>query len=137
MIISLLVVGLVATRVGHIPGFLSLESVSENVQAVLSEAQIQSVLQGKETQVFFDQGKRILSVGEELSGTLPQRTCTLPADLEIEFTPPIPTEGPCYRFFPDGSGAGSLLTLKLKGHTRILRVSPLTGIAFAEEPEND
>ena len=123
--ISLLVIGVVISRVGKTPAFISLDNCLNNIQSVLSEASNQAMINGKEYAIFYNNRK--FSPKNNNISIKKYVTYKLPEGVNINFTNFEEDDNISYIFFPDGSASGPEMKLSFKKHSAIIKISRLTG----------
>lgn len=135
--IILLISGVAVYAVARIPAGVIMGSNVAKIESLMVTAQAQSSLQGvQKTLNYFDEEKKFVieGVGSKQGGTGDSagNSFTLDEKMNIEF-PDFEGEEVQYNFFPDGSASGPDMMLSIKGHKRLISVSPLTGIVFVKD----
>jgi type II secretory pathway pseudopilin PulG len=134
----LLLAGFVIWKVGKIPSYAQLEGAANGIKGVCAEASSMSLIQGKTIKVGFNSENKTFSISSSGENTLLNRrfmSYKLSDDIEIESNA-TDEEDSSFIFFPDGSGSGPEISLRLKGHLIAMRISPLTGTLLTEEKED-
>jgi len=140
VVIVAMAVGVVIGRVGKIPADLLIEQVAAQIEVLMREASNRSVMQGKVTSVEYDPDQRLFSVATDINGYAERVIAenfteySLPDGVLIEAVDGVELlngDGVAvFDYYPDGSGSGPALLVKLKAHTRKLEISPLTGMVL-------
>ena len=130
------------------PVFASLDKTAKSVQAILSDANRKSFLQGKQVIVVFDNEKRefklmppkYAELDSQCNTTvseddiLPDSIYRIPSGIDIQF-PEITDKNKKieYEFFPNGEAYGPEMKLSMKDRSVTVGVSFLTGMTYARE----
>jgi len=143
VVIVAMVVGVVIGRVGKIPSHLLIEQVVAQVDVIMKEASNRAVMQGKPILVKYDEQQQLFEIESDIDGYAEQVVARqfsryeLPEDVVLE---PVnsdefySSEGFAeFTYYPDGAGSGSAFIVKLKGHSRTVEVSPLTGMVIVTD----
>ncbi len=144
MVISM-VVGLVIANVGDQPAHLMIEKTIVEIEALAKEASNRAILQGKKIEVEYKIDERKFEIPSKDDSYAAQvisddfSVCQLPEDCTLELEDGVElfsdTGMVKFIFFPDGAGSGPEFYLKLKGHSRLLFISPLTGMLNVDAEE--
>ena len=139
--IALLVAGMVTVGAIRRPAHVTLKNASASLMELLGNARSQALLQNKKVFVSFDQKRKTFAITGESTESKDKKASsaqkTLPDEVEVEF--PVKAEKLkwIYCFYPDGTGSGPDTVLSIKQHNLRVAVSPLTGMAFCREADND
>ena len=144
-VIISMVVGVVIGRVGKVPANLLIGQVAAHVEVLMRDASNRSVMQGKAVAVQFSPDHKLFSIDSKVDGYAERVVAEksskylLPDDIEVEAAYDGEFQNDdglvLFNFYPDGSGSGPSFFLKLKGHTRKLDISPLTGMVLISDEE--
>jgi Tfp pilus assembly protein FimT len=138
------VLGLALPAIGRIPVFLTLEGAAHPVQALLQDAGIRSLHQGKTVTVRVTKDVEADSLTFTIADGGPGGIYSPPQAGPVTVEAPVAVSFPdlegteqdvIYRFHPDGGASGPEMRLSLRGRVLILGVSPLTGLVYRREGE--
>jgi Tfp pilus assembly protein FimT len=127
---------IVVSQFRKLPAFISLESKVSELKKVLALARNNAACSGVNTRIVFDaENRRIFMPGKSsnpIEMLLPKEVKILINDEEVEEVSEE-EEIILFKFYPDGSGDGSSVSLELKKHKFKISISPLSGSVSAEE----
>ena len=143
----------------HKPARLILNNLAAAIEKKLTDAQTQSSLQGVQKTLIFDKNKKLLYVStakpdddndyevatepppdtpEPLSDAIIQTKSYIlfPSEVKVSF-PNSDEDIITYNFYPDSSAGGPDMQISMKKQDVIISVSPLTGIVFSKEVDDE
>ena len=151
MVISIIMVvtGLSFAYMGRMPAGLVMSKSVTDIEKLMTTAQLQATLQGKQKDVVLDTVNKVLFITDPVeniddlempSQFSPTRVASknksesykIPVDIAVEVTD-FDEERAVYSFFADGSASGPEMVLELKGHLRAINVSQLTGLIIIKD----
>jgi len=131
----------VISQFRKIPAFLSLESKVNEFRKILAQARNNAACRGVNTQIVFDAEKRRIFMPQAKTDeqNLSPIEIFLPDEIKLSLNDEEMEEVDeeeeiiLFKFYPDGSGGGNSVYLKLRKHKFKISISPLSGSVLAEE----
>ncbi len=130
------------------PSSVLLSNTALSIERLMLTAQSQASLRGRARALHFDPDRNLFYIADKTDGDMPEnpidhghnpadmphtQTDTLKLDSQMEVEFPGTQEGSLrYLFFPDGTAAGTPMTVALKNLKRTIRVSHLAGTIHNE-----
>jgi Tfp pilus assembly protein FimT len=140
--IIVLIIGLVAGRVGKLPVFITLDNQVNKVKKLFVSARSRAQLQGKDFAVKYNADAKKFYIEEltadsEEGKKLSNRTfCKLADSIEVK-TDDCSASEIAFEFYQDGSAYGPTIYFQLKKHKTMLQVSSLSGAINVSDIENE
>lgn len=138
--VILLISGLIIPAISRKPSNLILRKTADEISGLMSSARSQAMLQG--CRIYVRLNEKTISIDanrqtQEEAEAKKLSSLVLDEEISVEIADASKDKGYLYVFFPDGTAHGPDIRLKLKNSSLDIYVSPISGMSFIKDQDND